>query len=417
LFGGFWRRGEMVLLFGTAGVGKSLLAVQLADALARGRPIGGLDMPRRRAKVLYVDLILSDQQFQARYSRDTGREGPVTRFVFSQNLYRDRPAETDDLARWAASQCAKHDLAILIVDDLSAVTRSDDGTRETLRLVRELKRLTLEQGLSIMVLADSVHAPHTRDAGEADLRRSRVLCSVADSVIMMDEVRGGGRRLSQTRSQMGEGGETTARLELAEFDSGMIGFDFEEEWDTLDEETLGRVRRAHELHEAGNGVRAIGAALGLSKSTAARLLKRWTPDMEDDASDGRRDRDDEPFDNDREANERYGFDIAAAGKDTHASEDGPDDVGLDDVEIPPLLTRGLSHLDADSIDIVGKSRSILDMPRSQDRRGCEIYVESEDESTLRPIVWYTRDSDGTFSRHERKTFGVEIKRLDRSEWV
>ena len=36
LFGEFWREGELALLFGAAGTGKSLLAVQLAESLARG---------------------------------------------------------------------------------------------------------------------------------------------------------------------------------------------------------------------------------------------------------------------------------------------------------------------------------------------------------------------------------------------
>src|SRR6478735_332915 len=85
LFGGFWRAGEMALLFGVAGIGKSLLAVQIADHLARGRAIDGMEMPRRRFKVLYVDLILSDAQFRSRYSRDAVRKGPVGRYMFSQN--------------------------------------------------------------------------------------------------------------------------------------------------------------------------------------------------------------------------------------------------------------------------------------------------------------------------------------------
>ena len=35
LFDEFWREGELALFFGAAGTGKSVFAVQLADALAR----------------------------------------------------------------------------------------------------------------------------------------------------------------------------------------------------------------------------------------------------------------------------------------------------------------------------------------------------------------------------------------------
>lgn len=156
--------GEMALLFGVAGVGKSLLAVQIADHLARGRPIAGVEMPRRRFKVLYVDLILSEAQFRSRYSWDGAGNGRVGRYIFSQNLYRERPAENADLAKWIEEMCSKHGFSVVFIDDLSAVSRSSDGTRETLRLMRDLKRLSLHRGLSVMVLADSAETPHTRNA-------------------------------------------------------------------------------------------------------------------------------------------------------------------------------------------------------------------------------------------------------------
>ncbi len=102
LFDDFWREGELALLFGTAGVGKSLLAVQISDALARGRAIAGFEMsatPRRQ--VLYVDLVLSDEQWAMRYSREA-RGGVRRAYKFSAGLYRDRPLERRAARRLAA---------------------------------------------------------------------------------------------------------------------------------------------------------------------------------------------------------------------------------------------------------------------------------------------------------------------------
>ena len=48
LFDEFWREGEIALLFGAAGVGKSVLAVQIAEAVARGSGIGKFAMTARR---------------------------------------------------------------------------------------------------------------------------------------------------------------------------------------------------------------------------------------------------------------------------------------------------------------------------------------------------------------------------------
>ena len=68
LFGEFWREGELAMLFGAAGAGKSVLAMQIADSIARGRGIEAFKMEVKRQKVLYVDLVFSDTQFQMRYS-------------------------------------------------------------------------------------------------------------------------------------------------------------------------------------------------------------------------------------------------------------------------------------------------------------------------------------------------------------
>src|SRR5947209_17497028 len=63
LFDGFWREGELALLFGATATGKTVLATQIAEGLSRGEPIDGLDMPDTRRRVLYVDLVHSDEQF------------------------------------------------------------------------------------------------------------------------------------------------------------------------------------------------------------------------------------------------------------------------------------------------------------------------------------------------------------------
>ena len=85
LFDEFWREGELALLFGASGTGKSVLAVQVAEAIARGRGLDGFTMTARRQKVLYAELKLSDKQFEMRYSA-LGKT-----YRFSENLSRDRP--------------------------------------------------------------------------------------------------------------------------------------------------------------------------------------------------------------------------------------------------------------------------------------------------------------------------------------
>ena len=104
LFDEFWREGELALFFGASGIGKSVLAVQIADALARGTPLHGFVMPKGRRKVLYVDLSLSDPQFHARYGR----------YKFAENLYRDAPPDGAELCGWIKSTVNENGFRVVI---------------------------------------------------------------------------------------------------------------------------------------------------------------------------------------------------------------------------------------------------------------------------------------------------------------
>ena len=89
LFGDLWRQGELAIMFADTGVGKSILAVQIAEALARGIPIEPLAMPSEPRRVLYLDFELSFTQFSERYSRTsadgTSLEGE---YKFHENFLR-----------------------------------------------------------------------------------------------------------------------------------------------------------------------------------------------------------------------------------------------------------------------------------------------------------------------------------------
>ena len=96
LFDAFWREGELALMFGAPGTGKTTLAIQIAEALARGEPIDGFTMPEKGQKVLYVDLVHSNEQFHLRRMADDGQV-----YRFSDDLHRAQlPVEPKDLCKW-----------------------------------------------------------------------------------------------------------------------------------------------------------------------------------------------------------------------------------------------------------------------------------------------------------------------------
>src|SRR4051812_3528279 len=66
LFGEFWLEGELAIMFADTGTGKSMLAVQIAEAIARGRAIEPMRMDAAPQPVLYFDFELSEKQFEMR---------------------------------------------------------------------------------------------------------------------------------------------------------------------------------------------------------------------------------------------------------------------------------------------------------------------------------------------------------------
>lgn len=67
----FWYEGELSCLFADSNVGKSILAVQIADRIAQ------------TDNVLYLDFELSEKQFQLRYTNEHGNL-----YSFPKRLYR-----------------------------------------------------------------------------------------------------------------------------------------------------------------------------------------------------------------------------------------------------------------------------------------------------------------------------------------
>lgn len=66
LFDVFWSEGELCLMYADTNVGKSILAVQIADKISRGQNIDSLRVEVEPQPVIYFDFELSDKQFEAR---------------------------------------------------------------------------------------------------------------------------------------------------------------------------------------------------------------------------------------------------------------------------------------------------------------------------------------------------------------
>ena len=147
LWDSFWYEGELSCLFADSNVGKSILAVQIADRIAR------------TDNVLYLDFELSEKQFQLRYTNEHGEL-----YTFPDKLYRVSidcnqllDANFEEAIIGGIEQMAvQTDCKIFIIDNLTYLCCAMEKGDAAGRLMIQLNNLKKRYALSILVLA---HTP------------------------------------------------------------------------------------------------------------------------------------------------------------------------------------------------------------------------------------------------------------------
>ena len=205
LFAPFWREGELAVLTGASGVGKSLLAVQIAEKVARatrpghGRERTAADLTEYRlvinaGAVFYVDLERTAAQYRERYTSNNRR------YTFSKQLDWGLMGDVEIPARYGrrperflldAIYQKLADLApsVVIVDNLASLVRSGPGSsgdlRACLRIFRRWVNLT---GNSVLLLhhnETSASRPRRRRASSS-LTVPAPLLTFCDSVFTLE---------------------------------------------------------------------------------------------------------------------------------------------------------------------------------------------------------------------------------------
>ncbi|MBK7934714.1 MAG: AAA family ATPase [Acidobacteria bacterium] len=438
LFDGFWQTGETALLFGASGVGKSVLAVQIADALARGTAVDGFKMPTRRHKVLYVDMTLSKVQFQRRYTPVAENGGNAKPYKFAERFYHGRPRYEEDLCSWVRSAVRTGGFEVVVIDDLTAVMRTNDGTFDSLRIMRDMKRLSCETGVSVLVLADSYPSPKGNgDVGEADLRRSRVLCGVADSVFAIGRLERGDLKLVQFRSQGSEvvwGSQNPVGCVIRRRENRLLGFVFDERFaPRLDPERCGLIHFASMCRANGFKYRDIAKVMNISKSRAERLVKAWTPAITEEVD--RLDRLDcerrgVPYVHPDDEEDEYDEDLDDEYDDSEYDDDDyyDDDSEGETIDVTPVSVTDTGRkdlpwyrrIDPQKLPFASgiRPRHIHDLERDYDLNDNEIFVESREERSHRPKVWYhVGPRTGTVTRWVRDCYGSTGNHIGTSGWI
>jgi hypothetical protein len=191
LFGELWFESELTIFFADTNLGKSILAVQIADSIAKCQPIKGFELEARAQTVIYYDFELNDKQFENRYSNnftDHYRFGPnfLRAEINPEADLGDRQFESF-LMYSIEQNIVEYNVKILIIDNITYLRNETEKAKDALPLMKMLKSLKTRFGLSILVLAHTPKRDLSKPITRNDLQGSKMLMNFCDSAFSLGE--------------------------------------------------------------------------------------------------------------------------------------------------------------------------------------------------------------------------------------
>ena len=290
LFGEFWYQGELCILFADTNAGKSVLAVQIANALASRQQIYTFGIETEPANVVYLDFELSSKQFQARYTNQA-----QVPYRFGKGFYRagfDPGAEMpfdfktyDDYMNHAIESAVVRTRAnVLIIDNITSLRSGTERASDALPLMKHLQKLKSKLQISILVLAHTPKRNAARPITRNDLQGSKMLINFADSAFAIGKscAEPNLHYLKQVKQRStaevyGENNVCLCRIAKPE---NFLHFEFlghAPERSHLYRPTEGERKllqaQVIELSKQGLSIRQIATQLGIGSSTVGRVVK------------------------------------------------------------------------------------------------------------------------------------------------
>lgn len=176
LFSSLIFENELTILVADTGVGKSIFAVQIANEISKTE------------KVLYLDLELSDKQFQGRYS-----ENYENAFVFNPNFYRtifkrrfeipNGVSYEDYFIEGLTGLIESTDSKIVIIDNMTRLITGDtDQAKIAKPLMDRLNSLKFDFNLTMLLLEHTKKTDTSKPIHLNDLQGSKMKANFSDSV-------------------------------------------------------------------------------------------------------------------------------------------------------------------------------------------------------------------------------------------
>ena len=287
LFDEFWFEGELCILFSDTNLGKSILAVQIADSISKGAPILGLAMDAQAQQVLVFDFELSEKQFEDRYSRDYQNHYP-----FNDRLLRveidpdseipDGASEEELMNKAIENAIIQTQTKVLIVDNITYLRTETEKAKDALPLMKYLKKFRIRYGLSILALAHTPKRDHFKPITNNDLQGSKMLINFCDSAFAIGQshIEDGLRYLKQIKVRAKQFKYPSDNIcvceikkpeNMVQFEFKGFGYEKEHLKQRSEKELAERKRQAQEMR--ANGMSNVQIALKFGVTEGA--VRKW----------------------------------------------------------------------------------------------------------------------------------------------
>ncbi len=291
LAGSLFYQGELAILFAETSAGKSIFAVQIADALSRGVNVGPLRNEADPLKVVLFDFELSEKQFQTRYTK---KDHPRP-FPFHDNLL--RPEMTDeappDGMTWEDYILKAFEEVIntvspdvIILDNITYLEADQEKARKAAPLMKHLKHLKKKYNISVLAIAHTPKRNLANPITRNDLAGSKMLINFCDSAFAIGESASDPslRYVKQIKTRAGEivyHAENVLLASITQHDDGFTCFDFmgeSSEREHLKDKTKQQLtdldQKINEMQDAGHSYREIAKRLEVSLRKVQTAKKR-----------------------------------------------------------------------------------------------------------------------------------------------
>ena len=277
-----WYESEICVLVAKSNLGKSILAVQIANEIAKSGKL-----------VNYLDYELEAKQFQQRYTNEETKQ----MFKFSDNLLRadlSVDLELDSNGRVERffkklEELSKRGVKIFILDNITSLIDRIESGDVIIQFMNRLKRLKEKYGLSILIVAHTTKKRDSEPLRQDNLAGSKKLMNFIDSAFAIGKslVETDVKYIKQLKSRFGEfiydeDNVLLCRIVKEDNFPHFVECGCAVEKDLLntkksisDEAKRGLIQAAYLLHTQGKSNRNIGSELGVSDKTIGKWIRQF----------------------------------------------------------------------------------------------------------------------------------------------